>query len=263
MTGLATAVGDGQVTLTWQPAQVDGTPVTGYEVEISPPPAGQQQIQSVGVTTSHAFTGLVNGTTYTFNVLAVNAEGNGPWSLGVSAVPYGKPLTMAAPAATGAPVPDPTTTRAIQVTWAAVQGTAANGRPVTSYTVYEYSSSSSGGPWTQVSTSTVRRQHDHRQLHGDQRQLLVRVHGHRHQPGRRVRAVAAVLPGRAGRRAAERADERDRDRDRAEQHDLGQLHRARGERQADQGRRVRHQRRRRRPARSTGRSPRAARPPSP
>src|SRR6185437_5738848 len=44
VTGLATTVGDGQVTLTWQPAQVDGTPVTGYEVEISPPPGGQQQI---------------------------------------------------------------------------------------------------------------------------------------------------------------------------------------------------------------------------
>jgi hypothetical protein len=62
---------------------------------------------------------------------------------------------MAAPTATGAPVPDPTTTRAIQVTWPAVQGTAANGSPVTSYTVDEYSSSSSGGPWSQVSTSTV------------------------------------------------------------------------------------------------------------
>jgi hypothetical protein len=155
VTGLATTVGDGQVTLTWQPAQVDGTPVTSYQVEISPPPGGQQQIQSVGVTTSRAFTGLANGTTYTFSVLAVNAEGNGPWSIGVSAVPYGKPLTMAAPGATGAPVPDPTTTRAIQVSWPAVQGTAANGRPVTSYTVTEFSSSSSGGPWTQVSTSTV------------------------------------------------------------------------------------------------------------
>ena len=155
VTGLATTVGDGQVTLTWQPAQVDGTPVTSYEVEISPPPGGQQQIQTVGVTTSHAFTGLANGTTYTFSVLAVNAEGNGPWSIGVSAVPYGKPLTMAAPSATGAPVPDPATTRAIQVSWPAVQGTAANGRPVTSYTVTEFSSSASGGPWSQVSTSTV------------------------------------------------------------------------------------------------------------
>jgi hypothetical protein len=155
VTGLATTVGDGQVTLTWQPAQVDGTPVTGYQVEVSPPPSGQEQIQPVGVTTSRAITGLANGTTYTFNVLAVNAQGNGPWSIGVTAVPYGKPLTMAAPTATGAPVPDPATTRAIGVSWPAVQGTAANGRPVTSYTVYEYSSSSSGGPWNQVSTSTV------------------------------------------------------------------------------------------------------------
>jgi len=155
VTGLSTVVGDQQATLTWQPAHVDGTPVTGYDVEISPPPAGQQQVQQVGVTTTHAFTGLVNGTTYTFTVRAVNAEGNGPWSLGVTAVPYGKPLTMAAPTATGAPVPDPATTRAIQVSWPAVQGTAANGRPVTSYTIYEYQSASSGGPWTQASTSTV------------------------------------------------------------------------------------------------------------
>jgi large repetitive protein len=155
VTGLSTDAGDGQVTLTWQPAQVDGTPVTGYDVEISPPPAGQQQITPVGVTTTHAFTGLVNGTTYTFSVLAANAQGNGPWSLGVTAIPFGKPLTMAAPAATGAPVPDPATTRAIQVSWPAVQGTAANGRPVTGYTVYEYTAASSGGPWNQASTSTV------------------------------------------------------------------------------------------------------------
>ena len=137
------------------------------------------------MTTSHAFTGLTNGTTYTFTRAGgATPQGNGPWSLGVTAVPYGKPLTMAAPTATGAPVPDPTTTRAIQVSWPAVQGTAANGRPVTSYTVYEYQSASSGGPWTQVSTSTVDGSDTHRELHRDQRQLLVRVRGHRHQPGR-------------------------------------------------------------------------------
>ena len=155
VTGLSTAVGDKQITLTWQPAHVDGTPVTGYDVEISPPPAGQQQITQAGTGTTHTFGGLVNGTTYTFSVLAVNAQGNGPWSLGVTGVPFGKPLTMAAPTATGAPVPDPTTTRAIQVSWPAVQGTAANGRPVTAYTVYEYQAASSGGPWTQAGSRTV------------------------------------------------------------------------------------------------------------
>jgi len=60
--------------------------------EISPPPGGQQQIQPVGVTTSHAFTGLANGTTYTFTVVATNAYGNGPASSAATSAPYGAPL---------------------------------------------------------------------------------------------------------------------------------------------------------------------------
>ena len=156
VTGLAATPGDGTVALTWQAAQDPGTPVTGYEVEVSPP-AGGQQITDVGVTTSHTFTGLTNGTQYTFTILARNALGSSPWSLGVTAIPFGKPLTMAAPKATGAAVPDPTATRAITVSWAPVDGTAANGRPVTQYTVYEYQAASSGGPFggTAVSTQVV------------------------------------------------------------------------------------------------------------
>jgi large repetitive protein len=156
VTGLAATPGDGTVALTWQAAQDPGTPVTGYEVEVSPPPGGQQ-ITDVGVTTSHTFTGLTNGTQYTFTVLARNALGSSPWSLGVTAIPFGKPLTMAAPTATGAAVPDPTATRAITVSWAPVDGTAANGRPVTQYTVYEYQADSSGGPFggTAVATQVV------------------------------------------------------------------------------------------------------------
>lgn len=157
VTGLAATPGDGTAALTWQRAHVDGTQVTGYQVEISPPPAGQQQIQPVGVATSHTFTGLANGTTYTFTVMAANAQGNGPWSLGVTAIPYGKPLTMAAPTATGAAVPDPAATLGITVSWPSVTGTAANGSPVTGYTVSEYQASSSGGPFgaTAAATRTV------------------------------------------------------------------------------------------------------------
>ena len=157
VTGLTATPGDGTVALTWQAAQDLGTPVTGYEVEVSPPPGGGQQITDVGVTTSHTFTGLTNGTQYTFTVLARNALGSSPWSLGVTAIPFGKPLTMAAPTATGAAVPDPTATRAITVSWTPVNGTAANGRPVTQYTVYEYQAASSAGPFggTAVSTQVV------------------------------------------------------------------------------------------------------------
>ncbi|HEV2253455.1 MAG TPA: fibronectin type III domain-containing protein [Streptosporangiaceae bacterium] len=157
VTGLAVTPGDGTVALTWQPAVDAGTPVTSYQVEISPPPSGGQQITPVGVTTSHTFTGLTNGTQYTFTLQARNALGGSPWSLGVAAIPFGKPQTMAAPTAAGAAVPNPTATRAITVSWTPVNGTAANGRPVTQYTVYEYQAASSGGPFggTAVSTQVV------------------------------------------------------------------------------------------------------------
>ena len=131
--------------------------ITGYQVEVSPPPSGGQRITPVGVTTAHTFTGLSNGTQYTFTVLASNSLGSAPWSLGVTATPFGKPLTMTAPTATGAAVPDPTATRAITVSWASADGTEANGRPVTQYTVYEFEAGSSGGPFggTAVSTQVV------------------------------------------------------------------------------------------------------------
>jgi hypothetical protein len=154
VTGLAATPGDTTVALTWQAATDPGTPVTGYEVEVSPPPTGGQEITEVGVTTSHTFTGLTNGTQYTFMVLARNALGSAPWSLGVTATPFGKPLTMPAPTATGAAVPDPTATRAITVSWTPVDGTGANGRPITQYKVYEYQAASSSGPFSGTAVST-------------------------------------------------------------------------------------------------------------
>ena len=39
--GLVTNPGDKQITLTWQPAGYSGTAPTGYEVKVSPLPAGQ------------------------------------------------------------------------------------------------------------------------------------------------------------------------------------------------------------------------------
>jgi hypothetical protein len=146
-TGLTATPGDGTVALTWQAAADNGSAIMGYSVEVSPPPAGQPQITTVGVTTTHQVTGLANGTTYTFTVMATNQAGPGSWSLGATTIPFGKPLTMAAPAAVGAAVPDPSATLAITVSWPAVTGTAANGSPVTGYTVYEYQADSAAGPF--------------------------------------------------------------------------------------------------------------------
>ena len=101
--------------LTWQPAHVDGSPVTATTSRSARRPPGEQQIRTSADRTTHTFTGLVNGTT--LHVQRAGGQRLGQRASGrsgVTAVPFGKPLTMAAPAATGAPVPDPATTRAIR-----------------------------------------------------------------------------------------------------------------------------------------------------
>ena len=62
--------GDGQVTLTWDAPEDDGgSAITDYEYRIN----GRRSWTSIGSTqTTHTVTGLVNGTTYTFQVRAVN-----------------------------------------------------------------------------------------------------------------------------------------------------------------------------------------------
>jgi hypothetical protein len=156
VTGLSITSSDSTVVLSWTAPQGGGSAVTGYDVEISPVPAGQQQITSVGLTTSHTFSGLTDGTPYTFTVRAVNQQGDGPWSAGVAGTAVGKPVLTGAPTATSAAVADPGATRAISVTFTSVPGSN-NGALVTSWTVYEYKASSSAGPFggTAVANETV------------------------------------------------------------------------------------------------------------
>jgi serine/threonine protein kinase len=158
VTGVTATPGDGTVALTWRAPQGNAT---GYRVEVSPAPAGQNATAQLGAATSDTITGLTAGTTYTFTVLASNAAGNGPPSLGVTAVPFGKPLTMAAPSsealpstATGSGSHTSTTVTTIRVT-VTVGSSTSNGSPITGYTVYEYKAASSGGPWTEVATQAA------------------------------------------------------------------------------------------------------------
>ena len=66
--------GDTQVELTWEaPASDGGAAITHYEVSADD---GTTWV-TASTSTSHTFTGLTNGTEYTFKVRAVNSEGHG------------------------------------------------------------------------------------------------------------------------------------------------------------------------------------------
>lgn len=71
-TGLVITPGDGELALAWAPAPDNGSPIEQYEiVQVA---TGESQFVDADMT-SGTVTGLANGTTYTFDVFAINAAG--------------------------------------------------------------------------------------------------------------------------------------------------------------------------------------------
>jgi predicted phage tail protein len=129
-TGLAATPGNGMVTLSWAaPASDGGSQISGYNVYQGTSPGGETgpvNGSSLITATSYKATGLVNGTTYYFQVAAVNAVGQGPSSAEAQAVPVtvpGAPAGLTATAGNGQ----------VTLSWAAP--TSDGGSPVTSYKV--------------------------------------------------------------------------------------------------------------------------------
>lgn len=149
--GLTAVAADSAVTLQWTAAHVDGTAVTGYDVQISPDPGSGPVQKTTG--TSLTWTGLTNGTQYNFQVKAENAAGPGQFGAPAQATPFGKPKTMAAPSASAVQSAD-LHEKAVTVSWAAADG---NGRDVTGYLVTAYHNGVAAGtqsvaaPQTQTS----------------------------------------------------------------------------------------------------------------
>lgn len=81
--GLTATSGDGQVSLSW--SAVSGA--TGYLVKQAVSAGGPYTTIATPGGTSHIVTGLTNGTTYYFVVVAINPAGQGAASAEVSAVP--------------------------------------------------------------------------------------------------------------------------------------------------------------------------------
>ncbi|MEH0110236.1 Ig-like domain-containing protein [Tersicoccus sp. MR15.9] len=124
--------GDGRLDVAWTPPHVDGSPVSSYDLEISPaPPSGG--VQKAGLTsTATTWTGLSNGTAYQVRVRAHN-EAKDPSdfsAFSASEVPAGKP---GAPASvTTQRVSSVGSQNQIAVSWAAA---APNGDPIETYTL--------------------------------------------------------------------------------------------------------------------------------
>ena len=135
---LTATPGDGEVTLAWS-APAGSEPVTGYEVQVD---AGAWTATG-GTATSYTVAGLVNGTSYTFRVRALNVTRASEASGSVTATPAAMPgvpgnltatpgdgeVTLAWSAPAGS---EPVTGYEVQVdagAWTATGGTA------TSYTV--------------------------------------------------------------------------------------------------------------------------------
>ena len=134
-------------TVTWTaPANNGGSPVTSYVVRYSTDGGSSWATASTTTMTSEAVTGLTNGDTYIFDVLAVNAKGQSAPS-GMSS-----PITPAV--LPGAPTGVSATNNEnaqSEVTWLAPASN--GGASITDYVV-QYSSNG-GTTWTQATSSAT------------------------------------------------------------------------------------------------------------
>lgn len=124
------AVGDAQVTLTWAPPSANGAPITGYLVQST-----DGSVSFPCSSTTCTVTGLVNNTTYNFQVVAQNEVGDSdPSAASNPARPDKRPEQPAPPSVTRGDTQ-------VMLSWVPPEN---GGSPIQSYTV-EISPPAPGG----------------------------------------------------------------------------------------------------------------------
>ncbi len=135
--GVAATAGDAEVTLTWTASMG----ATGYNVKRSSTKGGPYTNLSAPTAATYKDSSVTNGTTYYYVVSALNAAGESANSTEASATPKGPtappPVTTGLTATAG--------DSSIALTWTASAG-------ASTYNVKR--STTSGGPYTQIASST-------------------------------------------------------------------------------------------------------------
>jgi hypothetical protein len=138
-TGVTATRGAASAQVSWSAANPNGAPLSQYVVTADP---GGLTMTVGGSSTSIVFTGLTNGTTYTFTVRAANAIGTSPMSGPSNEVtPAGKPGRVLSPSGKAKK-------HTITIRWRAPADT---GAPITRYKI-----TSTAGPTRTVGGNTLK-----------------------------------------------------------------------------------------------------------
>ena len=132
-TGLGAIASPSQVSLSWTaPSSDGGSAITGYQIWRSTTSGSESLLTTIGVATSYTDTGRTNGTTYYYQVAAVNAVAAGGLSNEASATPItvpGTPIGLGATLGNGQ----------VDLAWTAPSSN--GGSAITGYDVYRSTSS--------------------------------------------------------------------------------------------------------------------------
>jgi cellulose 1,4-beta-cellobiosidase len=142
---LSATAGTGQVALSWTTPANGGSPISAYRLYRGTSSGSLALYQTLGVVSGYTDTAVTNGTTYYYQVSAVNAIGEGSRSTERSATPAAPAQVPSAPLGFTAA---PSFPKGIDLAWSAPASN--GGAAVTSYRIYR--STTSG---TEVFLDTV------------------------------------------------------------------------------------------------------------